>query len=72
MTDTAQGPEDWINQLIAEELEPDEPRAIFYDAEGLVQGTNFDRRTVALLTLAQSQASRLLDIESRLKVLEDR
>lgn len=39
---------------------------LFYDAEGLVEGINYDRLTVALLVLAQAQEARLRAVEDRL------
>jgi hypothetical protein len=56
--------------LIAEEVETVAPWAIAYDAEGVVQGINYDRLTVALLAIAREQHDRLTDMERRLTALE--
>lgn len=52
---------------IAEELiEVGWPEFIFYDAEGLPQGINYDRVTVALLELSKWQQRQLDEINGRL------
>lgn len=54
--------------FIAEELDAlGFPEFIFYDADGLIEGINYDRITVALLVLAQRQEARLQSMEARLE-----
>lgn len=53
--------------FIAEELDAlGFPEFIFYDGDGLIEGINYDRITVALLVLAQWQEARLQLVETRL------
>jgi len=58
--------------LIAEDLEPIAPWAVFYDADGLVQGINYDRLVVALLAVLKRHHTQLLNHEDRLAALEAR
>lgn len=53
--------------FIAEELDAlGFPEFVFYDADGVIEGINYDRITVALLVLAQWQEARLQSMEARL------
>lgn len=53
--------------FIAEELDAlGFPEFLFYDPDGVVEGINYDRLTVALLVLAQTQETRLQNLEARL------
>lgn len=53
--------------LIAEDLEPVAPWAIACDAEGAVQGINYDILVVVLLAVAQAQQAQIDTLTNRLK-----
>jgi hypothetical protein len=52
--------------LIAEEVEPVAPWAVYRDVDGLIQGINYDRLSVGILAIAKAQHAQIAALTARL------